>query len=143
MAPLTAREDQIRALVVDGLTNDEIASTLRISSRTVEAHLRMLFRKLGVRRRDDLATLPPEPAERPVDAGTLEEQLADRERRLDAYQGVVQRLVDRQFPLFDERVEITVAVGRQASEDMVVERHFTDPNPYVVYRLVRPITAWG
>lgn len=143
MAPLTAREDQIRALVVDGLTNDEIASTLQISSRTVEAHLRMLFRKFGVKRREALASLPPEPAERPPGAETLEEMLAYRERQLASYRGVVQRLVDRQFPLFDERVEITVTVGRQAGEDLVVERHFTDPNPYLVYRLVRPIMRWG
>lgn len=144
MTPLTAREDQIRALVVDGLTNEEIASALRISSRTVEAHLRMLFRKLGVHRRDALAApaRTPEAVETPTDASVLEERLARQERELDAYRGVVQRLVDRQFPLFEERVEMTVVVGRQASEDLVVERHFTKPNPYVVYRMVRPITPW-
>ncbi len=145
-SPLTAREDQVRALVVDGLTNDEIAARLAISSRTVEAHLRMLFRKLNVTRRDDLASPPPVEPDRPVGESDdkvirrLEEELALRKRQIDSYEAAVQLIIDRQFPLFDERVEITVTIGRHAGEDMVVERHWTTPIPYLVYRVIRPIT---
>jgi hypothetical protein len=53
----------------------------------------------------------------------------------------VERIVDRQFPLFEEEVEITVTVGARSGEDTIVERHRTTPKPYLVYRLVRPITA--
>jgi DNA-binding CsgD family transcriptional regulator len=148
-ANLTKREDEIRQLVVDGLTNDAIASELGISSRTVEAHLRMLFRKMGASRRDQLAAPPT--AGRPsggsdvvdvVDVVVrLEGRLEAYEEQITAYDAAVRRLVDRQFPLFDERVEITVVVGSRAGEDVVVERHWTDPNPYLVYRVIRPITA--
>ena len=146
-SPLTAREEQVCALVVDGLTNEEIAARLEISSRTVEAHLRMLFRKLGVSRRDELASPPPPSEPRAETAESddkvirrLEEELALRNRQIDSYEAAIQRIIDRQFPLFDERVEITVTVGWHAGEDMVVERHWTTPIPYLVYRVIRPIT---
>jgi DNA-binding CsgD family transcriptional regulator len=146
-SPLTAREGQIRALVVDGLTNEEIAARLDISSRTVEAHLRMLFRKLKVSRRDELAGLParsgPDPAAAESDDKVirrLEEQLAARKRQIDSYEAAMQLIIDRQFPLYDERVEIDITVGRHTGEDMVVERHWTTPMPYLVYRVIRPIT---
>lgn len=145
---LTSREEQVRALVVAGLTNEEIAARLEISSRTVEAHLRMLFRKLGVSRRDELAS--PRPVRVDADLSAvesddkiirrLEEELAKRRRQIDSYEAAIQRIIDRQFPLFDERVEITVTVGRHAGEDMVVEQHWTTPIPYLVYRVIRPIT---
>jgi DNA-binding CsgD family transcriptional regulator len=38
------------------LTNDEIASRLRLSRRTVEAHLDHIRTKLGVRSRVEVAT---------------------------------------------------------------------------------------
>jgi DNA-binding CsgD family transcriptional regulator len=151
-ANLTKREEEIRRLVVDGLTNEAIAARLLISPRTVEAHLRMLFRKTGASRRDQLAGPPDVPATAveaaPAEAaGPLEErlrrlerQLGDREIQIRSYDAAIQRLVDRQFPLFDERVEIDLTVGTRPSEDMVVERHWTTPNPYLIFRLIRPIT---
>jgi predicted ATPase/DNA-binding CsgD family transcriptional regulator len=45
---LTAREVEILRLVADELTNKEIADRLFVSVRTVHAHLRSIFRKLGV-----------------------------------------------------------------------------------------------
>lgn len=151
MAPtqLTKREDEIRRLVVGGLTNDAIASELGISSRTVEAHLRMLFRKTGASRRDELADRPHstvdpsgDPVVAPLERRIVEltRTLAERETQIRSYDAAIRRLVDRQFPLFDERVEITLKVGSRPSEDRVVERHWTRPNPYLVFRLIRPIT---
>jgi DNA-binding NarL/FixJ family response regulator len=53
--PLTAREHEIASLVAAGRTNREIAEQLVLSTRTIEAHLRNIFAKLGVRSRVELA----------------------------------------------------------------------------------------
>jgi LuxR family maltose regulon positive regulatory protein len=47
--PLTAREQQVCELVARGFQNKEIATTLRISVRTVEWHRASVFAKKGVR----------------------------------------------------------------------------------------------
>lgn len=47
-AGLTAREVEVLRLVARGLTNARIAGELYISSRTVNAHLNSVYRKLGV-----------------------------------------------------------------------------------------------
>lgn len=56
-ARLTLREEEIRGLRVQGKRNKEIAHALNISERTVETHLRNLYRKLGVRSALELAHL--------------------------------------------------------------------------------------
>jgi non-specific serine/threonine protein kinase len=48
---LTAREIDILRLVSDGLSNAEIADRLVLSQRTVHAHLRTIYEKLGVNNR--------------------------------------------------------------------------------------------
>ena len=48
---LTAREVEVLQLVADGLSNAEIADRLVLSQRTVHAHLRSIFDKLGVNTR--------------------------------------------------------------------------------------------
>ena len=45
---LTGREREVAALVAQGRTNPEIAATLFLSLKTVETHLRHIFRKLEV-----------------------------------------------------------------------------------------------
>jgi ATP/maltotriose-dependent transcriptional regulator MalT len=52
---LTERELQLAHLVVDRKTNPQIAAELFLSQKTVETHLRNIFRKLGVSSRVELA----------------------------------------------------------------------------------------
>ena len=52
---LTERELEVARLVVDRRTNPEIAAELFLSQKTVEAHLRNIFRKMGVASRVELA----------------------------------------------------------------------------------------
>lgn len=52
---LTGRELQLARLVVDRKTNREIAAELFLSQKTVETHLRNIFRKVGVSSRVELA----------------------------------------------------------------------------------------
>lgn len=51
---LTAREREITRHAVFGRDADEVAARLSISAHTVRAHLRNIFRKLGIRRRCEL-----------------------------------------------------------------------------------------
>jgi ATP/maltotriose-dependent transcriptional regulator MalT len=52
---LTGRELEIARLVVDRKTNPEIAGELFLSQKTIESHLRNIFRKVGVSSRVELA----------------------------------------------------------------------------------------
>jgi DNA-binding CsgD family transcriptional regulator len=52
---LSAREHEIARLVAAGRTNREVAEQLVLSPRTIEAHLRSIYGKLGVRSRVELA----------------------------------------------------------------------------------------
>lgn len=55
---LTANEAHIARLVGTGATTREVASQLFLSPRTIEAHLRSIFRKLGITSRRQLRELP-------------------------------------------------------------------------------------
>ena len=56
-AVLTARERHIVALLAEGLTNQEIAQRLVISSKTAKTHVSRAMRKLGVDNRARLVAL--------------------------------------------------------------------------------------
>ena len=53
--PLTHRERQMLELVVEGLTNREIAERLYLAESTVKRHLSSTFRRLGVHSRREAA----------------------------------------------------------------------------------------
>lgn len=51
---LTSREQEVLALVADGMANREIAEALEISTRTAQKHMENLFKKVGVHDRTEL-----------------------------------------------------------------------------------------
>jgi DNA-binding NarL/FixJ family response regulator len=53
---LSARELDVVRQVVDGRSNDEIATALGITPKTVETHLRRLFERFDLASRTELAT---------------------------------------------------------------------------------------
>ncbi|MBE1549968.1 DNA-binding CsgD family transcriptional regulator [Mycobacterium sp. OAS707] len=54
---LTAAERRVADLAATGLANREIAQTLFVTEKTIEAHLHRVFRKLAIRSRRQLPTL--------------------------------------------------------------------------------------
>jgi ATP/maltotriose-dependent transcriptional regulator MalT len=55
--PLSTREHEVASLAASGLTSQEIADRLYLSIRTVDNHLQKAYAKLGVNRRDQLASV--------------------------------------------------------------------------------------
>ena len=48
---LTKREAEILQLLPDGMTRDEIAAKLHVSSETVKMHMKNIYRKLNAKNR--------------------------------------------------------------------------------------------
>ncbi len=62
LATLTLTEERTARLAADGLTNREIAETLRVTVKAVEWHLSHVYRKLGIHSRSALADTLGAPA---------------------------------------------------------------------------------
>jgi DNA-binding CsgD family transcriptional regulator len=60
LAELTPQELHVAHLVGQGLSNKEVAAQLFLSPRTIDAHLRSVFAKLGVTKRTQLARMSVE-----------------------------------------------------------------------------------
>ncbi len=56
---LTAHELQVALAVAEGATNKEVAARLFVSPKTIDFHLRNIYRKLDIRSRTELARLIP------------------------------------------------------------------------------------
>jgi DNA-binding CsgD family transcriptional regulator len=63
---LTDRELQVAVAVSTGITSNEAAAELFVSRRTVEHHLAIVYRKLGIRNRTQLAALMNDRSPDPV-----------------------------------------------------------------------------
>lgn len=64
---ITRREAEVAVLVARGLTNRRIAEKLFVSERTVDAHVRKILKKLGLRSRSQIATWTAEQQRVPPD----------------------------------------------------------------------------
>lgn len=75
--PLSRREQDVAALIVEGLTNRQIAARMHVSVRTVETHIRHIRTTLGLRSRAHVAAwsaqqrLEPPAAPPPADSVVL------------------------------------------------------------------------
>ncbi|BBH64719.1 hypothetical protein ACTI_14040 [Actinoplanes sp. OR16] len=62
-------------------------------------------------------------------------QRAGHQHYLDA----IQRISEREKPLFSETIEVLVTVGADDDSDSIVEKRVTTPEPLVTHRTLRPI----
>ncbi|HSE83512.1 MAG TPA: response regulator transcription factor [Thermodesulfobacteriota bacterium] len=54
---LTPKEEKILSLVINGLSNKQIAKSLFIAEKTVKAHLGNIYAKVGINNRSDLISI--------------------------------------------------------------------------------------
>ena len=71
LAQLTPQQLQVARFVAEGMSNKEVAAQMFLSPRTIDAHLRNVFAKLGVTSRARLARLPLRLDEEDPEAASL------------------------------------------------------------------------
>jgi DNA-binding NarL/FixJ family response regulator len=64
VSAISAREEQVAALVAEGLSNRQIATRLHLSERTVENHVTHILTKLGFESRARIAAWYAAPTRR-------------------------------------------------------------------------------
>jgi hypothetical protein len=69
------------------------------------------------------------------EAETLTNVRSAHQRCLEA----IERISDREKPLFSETLEVTVCIGSDDDSDLIIEERVTSPEPLVTNRTVRPI----
>jgi hypothetical protein len=57
------------------------------------------------------------------------------------YLDAIERISDREKPLYTETLEVTVWIGTDDDNDRIVERRVTTPDPLVTNRTIRPIVT--
>jgi DNA-binding NarL/FixJ family response regulator len=57
LSALTPHELQVAAVVATGATNRQVGAQLFVSAKTVDYHLRNIYRKLGIGTRTELARI--------------------------------------------------------------------------------------
>jgi hypothetical protein len=55
------------------------------------------------------------------------------------YLEAIERISDREKPLFSETLEVTVWIGADDDSDRIVEKRVTTPRPLVTHRTMRPV----
>jgi hypothetical protein len=51
----------------------------------------------------------------------------------------IERISDRERPLFSETLEVTICIGKDDDSDLIIEKRLTMPGPLVTNRTMRPI----
>jgi len=70
-----------------------------------------------------------------AEAETLTHVRSAHQRCLEA----IERISDREKPLFSETLEVTVSIGGDDDTDLIIEKRVTIPEPLVTNRTMRPI----
>jgi hypothetical protein len=68
-------------------------------------------------------------------------QLTAQQAWHEKYVGAIGRIIDRESPLFHERLTITVTIGADDEADKILEHRVTDPEPRVTQRAIHPIVS--
>jgi signal transduction histidine kinase len=125
-AVLTASERRVASLVVEGLTNRQVARRLLVRPRTIDSQLRSIFRKLGVRSRLELVRVTELAASRSRILAAADD--ARRQIERDLHDGLQQQLVtlglrlnlaEESIPAADQHVKNELAQLAEALRDVL------------------------